>query len=54
MNIDKLQRVQNNLARINKPRRTPAAELRKTLHWLPVTNRLQYKTSLLTFQGPEH
>ena len=52
-NIDKLQRVQNNLSRIvlGKPRRTPSHELRKTLHWLPIASRLQYKTALITFKA---
>ena len=52
-NMKKLQRIQNNLARIvmDKPRRTPSHDLRRSLHWLPITSRLQYKTVLLTFEA---
>ena len=51
-NIDKLQRVQNSLARIVKRVRrydhiTPALI---ELHWLPIRSRIQYKVALLTFK----
>ena len=48
----KLQRVQNNLARIvlQLPRRTHARPLLHRLHWLPVEQRITYKTALITFK----
>src|SRR5208282_2736316 len=50
--ILKLQRVQNNLARIvlQLPRRTHARPLLHRLHWLPVEQRITYKTALITFK----
>ena len=51
-NITKLQRVQNCLARVvTKQRRVCSiTDTRKTLHWLPVASRIQYKTALLTYK----
>ena len=53
--IKKLQRVglQNNAARIvlGAPRRSDANSLLKTLHWLPVQQRIEYKVALLS---PQH
>ena len=49
----KLQRVQNNLARIvlQLPRRTVHARpLLYKLHWLPVEQRIVYKTALITYK----
>ena len=48
----KLQRVQNNLARIvlQLPRRTQAQPLLYRLHWLPVELRIAYKTALITYK----
>ena len=48
----KLQRVQNNAARIvlEAPRRSHASPLLRTLHWLPVQQRIEYKVALLTFK----
>jgi len=48
--IDKLQRAQNNLARVVCERggRTDAAPLLRSLHWLPVKHRIIYKTAVLT------
>jgi len=42
--IKKLQRVQNNAARIvlEAPRRSHASPLLGTLHWLPVLHRIDY------------
>ena len=50
--IKKLQRVQNNAARIvlEVPRRSHASPLLKTLHWLFVQQRIDYKVALLTFK----
>jgi len=50
--IKKLQRVQNNAARIvlEAPRRSHASPLLRTLHWLPVQQRIEYKVALLTFK----
>jgi len=47
----KLQRVHNNAARIvlEAPRRSHASPLPRTLHWLPVQQRIDYKVALLTF-----
>ena len=48
--IHKLQRVQNNAARIvhQVPRRSHAHSLLKELHWLPVKQRITYKLAVLT------
>ena len=48
--INKLQRAQNNLARVVCQRggRTHAAPLLHSLHWLPVQHRITYKTAVLT------
>jgi len=48
--IKKLQRVQNNAAWIvlEAPRRSHASPLLRTLHWLPVQQRIDYKVALLT------
>jgi len=50
--IAKLQRAQNMLARVvlNKPRRTYSTELLQSLHWLPVTESIDYKVALLTYK----
>ena len=50
--IHKLQRVQNNAARIvhQAPRRSHAYALLKKLHWLPVEQHISYKLALLTFK----
>ena len=50
--IRKLQRVQNNAARIvlQAPRRSHATPLLNTLHWLPFQQRIDYKVALLTFK----
>ena len=50
--IKRLQRVQNNAARIvlEAPRRSHASLLQRTLHWLPVQQRIEYKVALLTFK----
>jgi len=50
--IQKLQRVQNNAARIvlQAPRRSDVNSLLQTLHWLPVELRINYKSAVLTFK----
>jgi len=50
--IQKLQRVQNNAARIVllAPRRSDVNSLLQTLHWLPVEQRINYKLAVLTFK----
>jgi len=48
--FDKLQRAQNNLARVvcQSRGRTDASPLLRSLHWLPVRQRVTYKVALLT------
>ena len=50
--IMKLQRVQNNAARIvlQEPRRSHSTPLLRKLHWLPVQQRIVYKVAVLTFK----
>jgi len=50
--IQKLQRVQNNAARIvvQAPKRSHAMLLLQELHWLPVEQRITYKLAVLTFK----
>ena len=54
--LNKLQRIQNHVARIvlRKPRHVSATSLRRTLHWLPVKARIQYKIACLCFQCLSH
>ena len=49
--IDKLQRVQNNAARLvlRKRKRDHASPLLSSLHWLPISSRIQYKVCSLTY-----
>ena len=49
--LNKLQRIQNHAARIvpRKPRHVSATSLLRTLHWLPVKARIQYKIACLCF-----
>jgi hypothetical protein len=51
-NIMKLQRVQNNLARVvcNLPWRSSMGDTLKDLHWLPISKRIDYKIALITFK----
>ena len=50
--IQKLQRVQNNAARIvfQMPRRSYAKPLLHSLHWLPVDQGIIYKMAVVTFK----
>jgi hypothetical protein len=51
--IKKLQLVQNNAARLvfRKRKYEHVTSLLKTLHWLPVKQRIEYKLNLLTFKA---
>jgi len=51
-NLQRLQIVQNDLARtvLQVNRRTSATECRKTLHWLPVKSRIDYKIATTVFK----
>jgi len=50
--IKRLQQVQSNAARIilEAPRRSHTSPLLRTLHWLPIQQRIKYKVALLTFK----
>ena len=51
--LAKLQRVQNCLARVvlRAPRFSPSLPLLKQLHWLPVSYRINFKLSTLTYRA---
>ena len=50
--LNKLQRIQNHAARLvlRKSKHESATTLLRTLHWLPVKARIQYKIACLCFQ----
>ncbi len=50
--VSKLQRLQNNVARIvtRSDRRADAGPLLRQLHWLPVNYRVNFKIALLTYK----
>ena len=50
--IQKLQRVQNSLARVvlQQPRMSHARPLLKSLHWLPVCQRIEFKVAALVYK----
>jgi len=52
-NLDRLQRVQNSLARVvaHAPRRSSATDLRRQLHWLPIRQRVSFKLGTITFRA---
>ena len=52
-NIDKLQHLQNTLARVvtNTRRRDHITPVLADLHWLPVRYRTEYKIALITFKA---
>ena len=52
-NIQKLQRIQNNLARVvlKSPRLTSPEPMLASLHWLPIVYRIQYKLAIITFNA---
>ena len=51
-NINRFQRVQNNLARVvcTAPYRTSVIRLRRSLRWLPIRERITYKISVMTYK----
>ena len=51
-NIDKLQRVQNILARVvvGAPWTSSSLNIRRDLHWLPAGHRITYKLCLTTWK----
>ena len=56
-NLDKLQRIQNSLARVvtyNKPtnnfQASSTSQLLHNLHWLPIRSRIEFKIALLTYK----
>ena len=51
-NMKRLERVQHSLARVvcNAPYRSPSAPLLKSLHWLPVKQRIRYKIATMTYK----
>ena len=51
--LNKLQRIQHHAARLvlHKSRHASATALLRTLHWLPVKARIQYKIACLCFQS---
>jgi len=51
-NIDRLQKLQNSLARdvFQAPWSASATELRRYLNWLPIKEQITYKTALITFK----
>jgi len=50
--IQKLQRVQNSLARavLQQPRMSHARPLLRSLHWLPVSQRIEFKVAALMYK----
>src|SRR5688572_15291288 len=52
-NLFKLQRVQNCLARVvtRVPRLGSITDAKKSLHWLPVLSRIDFKTALITYKA---
>ena len=51
-NLNKLQRIQNSLARVitNTSKYQHITPILKKLHWLPIKQRIDYKLSLLTYK----
>ena len=51
--ITRLQRIQNRCARLifKKPKRTHSSPLLQELHWLPVAQRIQFRTLVHTFKS---
>ena len=52
VNLNKLQRIQNSLARVitNTSKYQHITPILKKLHWLPVKQRIDYKLCLLTYK----
>ena len=54
INLDKLQRVQNKLARVVLgvvPRERHSIDLLRDLHWLPVRSRITFKISIMCYRA---
>ena len=53
VHLDKLQRVQNSLARVvtKSTRFTSSRPLLKRLHWLPIASRIDFKIAILTYKA---
>ena len=51
-NLKRLQSVQNSLARVvsQAPWSVPSLDLLRGLHWLPIRQRIHYKTALITYK----
>jgi hypothetical protein len=55
--IIRLQRVQNSLARVicnATKRQSHSIDLLKSLHWLPISERIKYKIAVLTYKVLQH
>jgi len=50
-NLDRLQRVQNRLARVVLPFSAGATEARRELHWLPIRQLITFKLATITYQA---
>jgi len=52
-NLDRLQRVQNQLARVvlQAPWTASATDMRRQLHWLPVRQRIVFKLATVTYKA---
>jgi len=52
-NFDRLQHLQNNMARVvlQAPARASATDLRRELHWLPIEELVKFKITTLTFKA---
>jgi len=50
-NLDRLQRVQNRLARVLLPFSAGATEARRELHWLPIRQRITFKLATITYKA---
>ena len=55
-NLNKLQRIQNSLARVitNTSKYQHITPTLKNLHWLPIKQRIEYKLCLLTYKTLTH
>ena len=49
-NLHKLQRIQNTLAKLVCPGHTHSSEALRSLHWLPIRQRIDFKIATLTFK----
>ena len=52
--LNKLQRIQNTLARLVDSSQTRSSDELHTLHWLPVRPRIHFKIATLTFKLLQH